>query len=142
MNLPIRSGCGIVLSRTIPVDVKPDIAVPGSSWLKGHPQVNFWFAGNTLDLLSYLPPCSCPFIYNPSPVSHRDVTRVTEQSGVKMKDVCNDLGERVFEVAMVEEQRSPVDPSVQPVLLYGAGRMRLIRTGLSECKWPWQMEPV
>jgi len=26
------------------VDVKPDIALPGSSWLTGHPQVNFWFA--------------------------------------------------------------------------------------------------
>ena len=26
------------------VDVKPDIALLGSSWLTGHPQVNFWFA--------------------------------------------------------------------------------------------------
>jgi len=26
------------------VDVKPDIALPDSSWLTGHLQVNFWFA--------------------------------------------------------------------------------------------------
>jgi hypothetical protein len=25
------------------VDVKPDIALPGSSWLTSHLQVNFWF---------------------------------------------------------------------------------------------------
>jgi len=42
--LPIRCGCEIVLSRTMQVDVKPDIALPGSSWLTGHLQVNVWFA--------------------------------------------------------------------------------------------------